>query len=126
MLPICVQDTGKYGRGIFATRDITNGELIEQSPVIVSAESEWKYLKKTILHDYCFSWGEDYELTALALGYGSLFNHSYSPNVMYIYNMDNQTIDFYAIADIQMGEEITINYNDDSEDKSPLWFDVLE
>ena len=46
------------------------------------------------------------------------------PNAMFIYNIDNISIDFYAIADINDGQEITINYNEDSEDKSPLWFDV--
>ncbi|WP_155767501.1 SET domain-containing protein [Sporosarcina ureilytica] len=126
MLPICIKDTGKYGRGIFATRDIKKGELIEVSPVIVSHRNEWKYLKKTILNDYCFSWGEKYEHTALALGYGSIFNHSYSPNAYFIYNMENQSIDFYTRLDIKMGEEITINYNEDADDTSSLWFDVLE
>ena len=29
------KDTGKYGRGIYATRDIKTGELIEASPVLV-------------------------------------------------------------------------------------------
>lgn len=125
MLPICIKDTGKYGRGIFATRDIKTGELIEVSPVLTSLKNEWKYLKKTVLHDYCFSWGENYEDTAIALGFGSLFNHSYTPNATYTNNVDNLSIDFYAISDINNGHEITINYNEDSEDNSPLWFNVL-
>ena len=125
MLPICIKDTGKYGRGIFATRDIKTGELIEVSPVLISCKNEWKYLKKTVLFNYCFTWGKNYEQTAIALGYGSLFNHSYTPNAEFINNIDNMSIDFYAIADIKDGQEITINYNEDSDDKSPLWFDVL-
>ncbi|MER2090523.1 SET domain-containing protein [Sporosarcina sp. JAI121] len=125
MLPICIKDTGKYGRGIFATRDIKNGELIEISPVLTSSKNDWKYLEKTVLYDYCFTWGENYEHTAIALGYGSLYNHSYSPNAMFTNNIDNLSIDFYAIADINDGQEITINYNEDPEDKSPLWFDVI-
>ena len=89
-------------------------------------KDEWKYLKKTILYNYCFTWGDNYEHTAIALGYGSLYNHSYTPNAMFTNNIDNLSIDFYAIADIDDGQEITINYNEDSEDKSPLWFDVLD
>ena len=126
VLPICIKDTGKYGRGLFSTRTIKKGELIEISPVLISHENEWKHLKKTILFNYCFTWGDNYEHTAIALGYGSLFNHSYTPNAMFTYNIDNLSIDFYAIADIDTGQEITINYNEDSEDKSPLWFDVIE
>ena len=125
MLPICIRDTGKYGRGIFATRDIKAGELIEVSPVLTSSKNDWKYLKKTVLYNYCFSWGENYEHTAIALGYGSLYNHSYTPNAEYNNNIDNLSIDFYAIADITDGQEITINYNESSEDNSPVWFEVI-
>ena len=125
MLPICIKDTEKYGRGVFATRNIKAGELIEVSPVLTSCKDEWKYLKKTILNDYCFSWGDNYEHTAIALGYGSLYNHSYTPNAMFTNNIDKLSIDFFAISDIDGGQEITINYNEDSEDKSPLWFNVI-
>ena len=126
MLPIRVKDTGIYGKGIFATRDFKTGELIEVSPVLVSSMDEWKYLKKTILFNYCFTWGEDYEQIAIALGYGSLFNHSYSPNATFINNLDNLSIDFFAFEDINDGDEITINYNGEVEDNSPLWFDVID
>jgi len=126
VFPICIKETGKYGRGIFATRDIKTGELIEVSPVLTSIKNDWKYLKKTVLYNYCFSWGENYEHTAIALGYGSLYNHSYTPNAEYKNNIDNLSIDFYAIADITDGQEITINYNESSEDDSPLWFEVID
>ncbi|QTD42961.1 SET domain-containing protein [Sporosarcina sp. Te-1] len=124
MQTVFIKDTDKYGRGVFAARDIKEGELIEVSPVLISPKEEWKYLRKTVLFDYCFTWGEDYEQTAIALGYGSLFNHSYQPNTMFINNSDQDTIDFYAIRNIEEGEEITINYNEDAEDQSPLWFEV--
>ncbi|WP_047153436.1 SET domain-containing protein [Aneurinibacillus tyrosinisolvens] len=126
MKPIYIKNTGKYGRGIYAARDIKIGELIEESPVFVSPKTERKYLKKTVVFDYCFNWGENYEDTAIALGYGSLFNHSYNPNATFINNLANLTVDFYAIADIKEGEEITINYNGEPEDKSPLWFEVID
>lgn len=123
--PICIKNTGKYGRGIYAVRDIKKDELIEASPVIISPKREWKYLKKTSLFHHCFYWGDDDE-TAIALGNGSLFNHSYTPNAKYDNNLDDLTIDFYAHKDIKAGEEITINYNGEIDDKSPLWFDVIE
>lgn len=122
---ICIKDTGKYGKGLFATRDIPKDELIEVSPVLISPKNEWKYLKKTILFNYCFYWGEKKD-TAIALGYGSLFNHSYTPNVTYDYNDQNLTIEFYTIDDIKLGAELTINYNGEVEDQSELWFSVIE
>jgi SET domain-containing protein len=118
-----MRNTEKYGRGIFAARDIMKGENLEKSPVIISPKSEREHLKQTVLRNYCFRWGEH---LAIALGYGSIYNHSYTPNARYITNIDKQSIDFYAMADIKEGEEITVNYNGDPKDQSPLWFDVLD
>jgi uncharacterized protein len=115
----------KYGRGIFATREIKKGELIHVAPVIVSPKEEYKYLKKTIMIEYVFWWGEDNEECALALGYGSLFNHSFTPNALYKLNLINQTIDIFAYTNIKTGDEILINYNGDPKDDEPVWFDVF-
>ncbi len=118
-----MRNTGKYGRGIFANRNIKNDELIEEAPVIVIPKKEWKVMRDSILLNYVFWWEEG---KALALGYGSLYNHSYTPNAGYITNIKNQSIDFYARKDIHKGEEIMINYNGDPKDQSPLWFKVRE
>jgi SET domain-containing protein len=115
----------KYGRGIFATRNIKKGELIHEAPIIISPCEEYKNLKKTVFIEYVFWWGEKLEERALALGYGSLFNHSYTPNALYKLNLAQKTIDFYAHSDIIAGEEIRINYNGDPEDETAVWFDVL-
>jgi uncharacterized protein len=123
MGPICVKNTKKYGRGVFATRDIKKGELIEEAPVIFVPQKERRFLKKTIVSEYYFYWGEHYEDAAIALGFGSFYNHSYTPNATFNENLVNQSIDFYAIDDIKAGDEITINYNGDPDDKSPLWFE---
>ncbi|MGE8078970.1 SET domain-containing protein [Peribacillus loiseleuriae] len=123
MGPIVMRNTGKYGRGIFANRNIKNDELIEEAPVIVIPKKEWKLMRDSVLLNYVFWWEED---KALALGYGSLYNHSYTPNAGYITNIKKQSIDFYARKDIHKGEEIMINYNGDPKDQSPLWFKVRE
>lgn len=120
---ISVKNTEKYGRGIFSTRNIKKGELIEETPVIIIPKTEWNLVRGSILLNYVFRWGED---KALALGYGSLYNHSYTPNARYITNIENESIDFYAREDIQEGEEITVNYNGDPKDQSSLWFEVIE
>ena len=115
----------KYGRGIFATRDIQKGELIHEAPVIISPKDQYKYLKKTVLMEYVFWWGEDYTDCALALGYGSLFNHSFTPNALYKLILINKTIDFFAHTEIKAGEEILVNYNYDPDDDTPVWFDAF-
>lgn len=126
MWTLIIKDTQKYGRGVYATRYIEMGQLIEISPVIVSPKEESEHLENTIFSNYCFYWGREKEDRAIALGYGSLFNHSYTPNAMFICNEHNLTIRFYAIKHIKSDEEITINYNGNPNDKSPLWFDVIK
>ena len=64
-------------------------------------------------------------LLALALGYGSLYNHSYRPNARYD-DVGQRTKLFTALRAIEPGEEITINYNGDPEDGSPVGFEVIE
>ena len=123
MRPIIIKNTEKYGRGIFAIRNNKKGELIEEAPVIGIPITEWRLMRKSILSNYVFRWGEN---KALTLGYGSLYNHSYTPNARYLTNIENQSIDFYARKDIKEGEEITVNYNGDPTDQSPLWFEVME
>lgn len=118
-----MNNTQKYGRGIYATRNIKRGELIESVPLIIIPKTEWDHMRKSILLNYVFRWGED---KALALGYGSLYNHSYSPNARYYQNHENQSIDFYARRYIHEGEEILVNYNGDPRNTSPLWFEVIE
>lgn len=115
----------KYGRGVFATRDIQKGELLDASPIIVIPDEEYKYLKKTVLTNYVFWWGKNDHTRAVALGYGSLFNHSYTPNAKYKFKRKKETINFYAYTDIKAGEEILVNYNGDPDDQSPVWFEVL-
>ncbi|GED55914.1 SET domain-containing protein [Brevibacillus formosus] len=111
---------GELNRGVFATQDIRKGDLIHEAPVLPYLNEEHEHIEKTLLADYAFEYGANH--TALLLGYGMLFNHSYTPNATYEINFDNHTFDFYAYTDIQAGEEILINYNGDEDCDDPLWF----
>lgn len=115
---------GEFNRGVFATRDIKKGELIHEAPVIAYPNAEHQHIEKTLLADYAFEYGKNH--TAILLGYGMLFNHSYQPNATYDINFDNHTFDFFAYKDIKAGEEILINYNGDVDDNDPLWFNKSE
>lgn len=111
---------GEFNRGVFATCDIPQGTLFHEAPVIPYPNEEHEHIEKTLLADYVFEYGEHH--TALLLGYGMLFNHSYTPNAHYDLNFDNHTVDFFAYTDIAAGEEILINYNGEVENDDPLWF----
>lgn len=97
--------------------------MIEICPAIVLSEKDLPAIHSTKLHDYYFLWGEDQQQCAIALGYGSLFNHSYQPNARYLLDYEHLTIDFYCIKKIEAGEEITVNYNGEPDEKTPVWFD---
>ncbi len=64
---------------------------------------------------------DDY--VVLALGYGSMYNHSKNPNIKYQILKEEQTITFTAIKDIEKDEELLFNYNGSSTSKAPLWFE---
>lgn len=109
--------------GVFAGRNIEAGEIIEVCPVLLFPKSQLHHVRQTILDDYYFDWGDAGEWYALCLGYGSLYNHSYSPNAEYGMDFDNKTIDFYCVRDINAGFEIFINYNGDVDNQSKVWFE---
>ncbi len=111
---------GEFNRGVFATQDIKKGVLFHQAPVIAYPNEEHEHIEKTLLADYAFEYGIG--KSAILLGYGMLFNHSYEPNATYEINFRNQTFDFFAYTDIKAGDEILINYNGDVDDTEELWF----
>lgn len=117
---------GEFNRGVFATRDIKKGEMLHEAPVIPYPNEQHIHIEKTLLADYAFEYGANH--TAMLLGYGMLFNHSYKPNAVYDIHFESHSFKFYAYRDIQAGEEILINYNGDVDDDAPLWFndDSLE
>jgi SET domain-containing protein len=111
-----------HGRGMFATRKILKGELVERAPVIFLNEKQWPTAAKTILSDYGFDWGERDEHASIALGYVSIYNHSYTPNAQLEQMLDELMMEVVAIKDIEANEEITINYNGEPTSQDPLWF----
>jgi SET domain-containing protein len=96
------------GRGVIAAKDFNKGAIIERSPVIVIPQYELMHVFKTVLLNYIFSWGS--HESAIALGYGSLYNHSYHPNATYSTRIIDMCIEFQALENIQEGQEITIDY----------------
>ena len=112
---------GEFNRGVFATEDIPKGTMFHQAPVIAYPNEQHEHIEKTLLADYAFEYGINH--TAVLLGYGMLFNHSYHANADYEINFDNHSFDFFAHKDIKAGEEIFINYNGEVDDPELLWFD---
>jgi len=115
-----IAETNTQGRGVFTAEPISKGSVIELCPVIVIPVKDFDRIHESFLHDYYFIW-EGAGETAIALGYGSLYNHSEDNNADYEMDFPSQTISIIAQRDIVAGEEIFIDYTD-GQDRSTLWF----
>jgi SET domain-containing protein len=125
-----LENRGRGGRGVFATRDIAAGTVIERAPVILIPQEQVFGNTPEARHSariswYVFDWDgmTKRNYVALALGYGSIYNHSYTPNARYTREPPDVLV-FHSVRDIKCGEEITINYHGDPKDDRPVEFDV--
>ena len=108
---------------MFARVLIPEGTVFERVPLLVIPAAEvLEGEDSRLLQDYVFEYKKD---VALALGYGSLYNHSYSPNARYD-DAGRQIKEFRALRDIHPGEEITINYNGAEDIMDPVEFPVVD
>jgi SET domain-containing protein len=109
-------DTGSKGRGLFASHDIAPGSLIHEAPCLRVVKEEYdKFMRFTILEHYLFNTDKGDKL--LALGCGSLFNHSRHPNVDYRLDSTNLCIRYICGHKIiRKDEELCISYGGN------LWF----
>lgn len=110
------------GRGVFAARAFRKNERIEICPVVLVPAAERPHLNATSLHNYYYTWRKG---AAIALGMGSIYNHSYEPNARYLKNYREDRIEIIALRRIEKDEEITVNYNGRPASRSPLWFSVI-
>jgi SET domain-containing protein len=116
---------GQRGRGVLADAAIAEGALVERSPVLIIPDADRRGADDTIVFTYVFMWEhgtveEDLYKhegrAAIALGFTSLLNHSYTPNCEFIRHIDDLAIDLVALRAIDPGEELTIDY------QMTLWF----
>jgi SET domain-containing protein len=113
------------GLGVFAARSFGPGETIEVCPAIVLSEADARTLDATRLYDYYFGWGEDGMQAAIVMGYGSLYNHSVTPNAEHRKNLAAGTVSIVAVQSIAAGEEIFIRYETGKGvDRPAVWFEV--
>ena len=121
---VIVRRTAKKGLGVFALKDFKKGEIIESAPVLIFDTKGRKTLEKTLLSHYIYPWRST-RGAALVLGYGSVYNHSYSPNADWKQNFKTKCMVYRAIKPIKKGEEVLVNYNGEPDDKNEIdWFEV--
>jgi SET domain-containing protein len=120
---LTIASSTNRGRGVFTTQAIAANTSIEIAPVIVVDANGREKLEQTLLYDYIFEWGPDSKMAAVALGYISIYNHSNNPNCAYDMDFEQQTISITTLKDIEVGEELYINYMcPEGPSNDPVWF----
>ena len=105
--PIKVMKSQISGLGVFATRDIKNGETIEECPCL---EVMGNFSGQ--LQHYVFSSVKNPKKLIVGLGYASMYNHKDNPIAEWKV-IDDYKLMITALEDIPKGNEIFISYGDD-------------
>lgn len=115
-----IKTTLNKGRGVFAKQKIFKNEIFETCQTITFSEEDAEKIESTFLGNYWFGWTDDPKnWGAIALGNGSLYNHSIYPNAKFIKDFEHGLIYFVALEDIPIGDEITVKYG-------IVWFKEVE
>ena len=111
------------GRGVYTAEQLHTGDLIEICPIIKIPIGQLSQLDRTILYEYYFIWEEQGYEACIALGYGSLYNHSSSPNAEIVMDYNDSTIHIIAVTEIEENSEILIDYTGGTKNRIKLWFE---
>lgn len=109
--------------GVFANTGIKKGEVIEICPFIDIPQYQLESVGNSIFVNYVYFYGNVKEKLLLALGFGSIYNHSRTPNAFYKINPKEKTIEFVSNMVIKKDEEVCVNYVQGNRTKRPLWFE---
>ena len=109
---IKVKPSSLHGMGVFAIESIQKEEIIEVCYCIIDNFID----PNSIIKKYTFN------KNRIALGYGSIYNHSFEPNLIWkAFSSDLKIIKFEAIKNIEIGEELTHCYTT-NKDHFKKWY----
>jgi len=94
------------GNGVYSLKNYKIGDIVDMCPTVRVLR---KYLKEpdNSLRDYYFS-DTDPSYGIIVFGNGSIFNHSDNPHVLW--KMKDDYMVYYAVKDINIGDEIYTTY----------------
>lgn len=117
-----IKPSSLHGRGVFASKKITRGAVIETAPLILLSADDKDFLQTTCLFSYYFLIDNKTTPAALGLGYSSVYNHSYTANAVYTISLKQTALIIKACKTILPGDEILLNYNGTPNDATPVYF----
>jgi SET domain-containing protein len=99
-----------HGLGVFATQSISPGEIIEECHFITFDATA----DDPIFNDYRFIVGRSEKLGCVKygvlLGFGGIYNHSENPNINWRHDTEKNCFTFFALVDINQGDELCSYY----------------
>ena len=101
------------GRGLVTTKPIKKGSVILTVETIELNRKDSKIITQTLLD--CYNYATSHGKSCIALGLGSLFNHSENENVDFsiIKRRGRIMIQYTALRHIKAGQQLFINYGYD-------------
>lgn len=106
-----VKDTRLKGRGVFAATDIKKNELIETCHLILMDLNDVQGALESYVYEYTP------KTAAIALGHGSLYNHSDEANSEFDFDYKKKLLKVRAKKLIIKGSEITVDYGYSEDEK---------
>jgi len=99
----------EVGYGVFTTAPLKKNTVVEICYCIVYERTNVNW----VLNDYLFNTHMNSKNVFLPLGYGAIYNHHTSPNIVIKYSEDTPNfVKFVALRDIKKNEELVHDYGD--------------
>lgn len=121
--PVAVGPSPLAGRGLFTTRPVARGEVLDVAPVLIVPARQRRHLDRTDLGGHYWDWDGD---AAVAMGLISFTNHGRPANARWERDDDALTMTLVADQDLPAGVEVLADYLADADDEDQLWFEPVE
>lgn len=117
-----VRSSDLHGYGVFALKEIPEGETIEECAYFtldtkIEDEKLLRYAFKRPYEPNSLEWMKarllNQAFCSVVLGYGSIYNHNKEPNISYAQNPEDRIFKFYTIKPVHKDEELCHDYNSD-------------
>lgn len=99
-----------HGLGVFAKSWIKTGEIIEECHFLPFETNP----EDPLFNDYRFIVGRSetvgFVTYAMLLGFGGIYNHSETPNIAWRQDTEKKCFTFFALVDINPGDELCSYY----------------
>jgi SET domain-containing protein len=107
MMSLVIKRDKIKGRGVYTTEDISKDSVIEICELLILDLNHVPDELEPYVYEYTN------KTAAVALGNGSLYNHSDRPNCYFDIDYRNKKLVIKSLKKIKAGEELTIHYHYD-------------